>query len=414
MKHQNSATPVNNAGRTDQDNPMSAATRRSTHVAYLDGLRAIAALFVLLHHVWLNDSSRPLYSGAQTLTLRLTGFLGLGHFAVDLFIVLSGFCLSLPILKSHGTLVGGALQFYKRRAKRILPPYYAALAFSLILIATVIGHKTGTHWDVSLPVTKSGIVSHVLLAENIWKPAEINHVLWSVAVEWQIYFFFPLFLFLFRKTGMWTTAIATTAITIAMFQVGSRHFPQTSNFFEGINLPYYALFVYGMTAAYLAHPNEHSRQMPSRGLWKWLAICSALAIAFIVVAKGLTWVQWHAWLLDYLVGACAAASLISAAIDETSLLRRVCSWRPLVFIGTFAYSLYLIHAPLIQVIWQYLVRPMHISPDQGYWVLAFAGPLLIVPTAYLFFLLFEKPFLRRRLAETTAEIERDAALIPAP
>ncbi|WP_410959855.1 acyltransferase family protein, partial [Salmonella sp. SAL4356] len=69
-----------------------------------------------------------------------------GHLAVSIFIVISGFCLALPVVAAGDRMRDGSLNFFKRRARRILPPYYGALAFSLLLIATVLGKKTGSLW----------------------------------------------------------------------------------------------------------------------------------------------------------------------------------------------------------------------------------------------------------------------------
>ena len=76
-----------------------------------------------------------------------------GHYVVDLFIVLSGFCLMLPVIRHRGTLPGNTIIFFKKRIRRILPPYYLAMGFSLLLIITMIGEKTGTRWDISIPIT---------------------------------------------------------------------------------------------------------------------------------------------------------------------------------------------------------------------------------------------------------------------
>jgi peptidoglycan/LPS O-acetylase OafA/YrhL len=113
--------------------------------------------------------------------------------AVALFIVLSGFCLMLPVVRHGAEIQGGAWQFFKRRARRILPPYYFALAISLLLIWTVIGQKTNTHWDASLPADGKAIWTHLLLLQDVFQDtsARINHVMWSISVEWRIYFLFP-------------------------------------------------------------------------------------------------------------------------------------------------------------------------------------------------------------------------------
>jgi len=117
-----------------------------------------------------------------------------GHFAVNFFIVLSGFCLTIPLVKHNNfNLKGGAIVFYRKRIKRIVIPYYIALAFSMILIMGVIGVQTGRHWDVSLPVTGKDIITHLLLIQDVFSDTmfKINHALWTISVEFRIYLFFP-------------------------------------------------------------------------------------------------------------------------------------------------------------------------------------------------------------------------------
>ena len=135
------------------------------HIDFLDGLRALSALFVMFSHMWCQiwPATVPPYGYGHRptgLTLVLTSWLYYGHFAVVVFIMLSGFCLMLPVVRGDDSLRGGTLQFLKRRAKRILPPYYFALLLSLLLIHFLINSKTGSQWDISLPVTQLGIISH--------------------------------------------------------------------------------------------------------------------------------------------------------------------------------------------------------------------------------------------------------------
>src|SRR5438046_15232 len=79
------------------------------HLDFLDSIRALAALYVAAGHVYrlLPLSSR---------TGKLASCLSLGHFAVSVFIVLSGYCLMLPVVRGDGTLRGGVGTFLKRRA----------------------------------------------------------------------------------------------------------------------------------------------------------------------------------------------------------------------------------------------------------------------------------------------------------
>src|SRR5581483_3417537 len=133
--------------------------------------------------------------------------LNYGTYAVPVFIVLSGFCLMLPLAQRQTLdLPGGAGLYLRRRAWRILPPYYGALAFSIAVIALVpimqLPHNTA--WDSKVPVTLGGVIAHLLLFHNLsegWL-YQINGPMWSIAVEWQIYFLFPaLLLPLWRRAG---------------------------------------------------------------------------------------------------------------------------------------------------------------------------------------------------------------------
>ena len=54
-----------------------------------------------------------------------------GVYSVGLFVVMSGYCLMLPVVQADGHLSGGPRRFLKRRLKRIIPPYYAAATLSL-------------------------------------------------------------------------------------------------------------------------------------------------------------------------------------------------------------------------------------------------------------------------------------------
>jgi peptidoglycan/LPS O-acetylase OafA/YrhL len=126
----------------------------------------------------------------------------------------------------------------------------------------------------------------------------------------------------------------------------------------------------------------------------------------------------HLYLIDPIAGALTAVMLMvltqRSISTSNTLVVRILEWRPLVSIGTFAYSLYLIHSPLMEVLLQYGLKPLHLGDRTTFGLLAFVGTPLIVGMAYLFFLVFEKPFLTRRRNETAAEIARDAALSPAP
>lgn len=359
------------------------------HLGYLDGLRGIAALYVVAFHI-LAYHFNHLNSDAA----RIVTPFSFGSYAVSVFIVLSGFCLMLPVARSEdGLLRGGAKRFFWSRARRILPPYYFAVAFSLLLITFFIGHETGTPWDTSVPVTQIGLVSHLFMLQDIsirtW--AQIDLPLWSVSVEWRIYFCFPLLVLCWRRFGPWKTTAAIACAYILVFAFLHAHFLLRFNSQQnGITPQYLSLFALGMLAAGIAfskYPKfARLRRLPWRGAAGAFLILVAATVLHPAFLKGRLG-------LDFFVGLFAFCLLVAASREggwQTAL-----SWKPLVIIGSFAYSLYLIHFPVLQMVWQYIIHPLHLGASSSlvlHWLL---GIPLSVGVAYLFHLAFERPFMSK-------------------
>jgi peptidoglycan/LPS O-acetylase OafA/YrhL len=135
--------------------------------------------------------------------------LDFGHWSVAVFIVLSGYCLMLPVVRAqHLHIPGGVQSYLWRRTRRIMPPYYAAPILTLLLILAVpmLQHPGADRWSMALPAFDAGVMLshffmiHIFSPDWIWK---INSPMWSVAVEWWIYFLFPwLLLPLWRRLGI--------------------------------------------------------------------------------------------------------------------------------------------------------------------------------------------------------------------
>ena len=198
------------ASRTRIDRPAPPA-----RLDFLDGLRGLAALYVVAFHVvdWADWGGRPLASRSPL----GFGLLAHGHAAVGVFVVLSGFCLMRPVVASGRALAGGFRGYLRRRARRILPPYYAATVLSLALIAAVpaLNRPSGTAWDHCLPAFRSRtLLAHALLTHNLdlRHRIKINTPHWSVATEWQIYFALPLLVVARRRLGL----VATVALAFAV------------------------------------------------------------------------------------------------------------------------------------------------------------------------------------------------------
>jgi GT2 family glycosyltransferase/peptidoglycan/LPS O-acetylase OafA/YrhL len=364
---------------------------RRAHLRHLDGMRGLAALFVVLHHTWL--TVWPNVEGTPVEPIgKATRFLAFGHFAVVVFIVLSGFCLSIPVARSSG-LAGGAGRFFRSRARRLLPPYYASFALSLVLVWTLIGRRTGTHWDISVPVDWHGYLGNGLMLGDVLGGGQLNHVWWSVALEWQIYLAFPFLV------GCWLAFGAGPATALGWMLAGAAWLtvtlvPSVGPVHLAGALPWFlALFSLGMLAAAIVETDApRMRSLRSWRRWNAAALLAWLGVVAVCVAEGRSRVFSHLGPVDLAVGVAAACAIVASSRSE-GRLSRVFGWRPLVFVGGFSYSLYLIHAPLLQVIWQYDVNPLALGPSATFLLMLLVGVPAVVGGSYVFFLLFERPFL---------------------
>ncbi len=364
-------------------------------------MRALAALYVVIHHASLQIPRDHL---AQNWLLPYFAY---GRHAVDVFIVLSGYCLMLPVARNNGYLRTDYLMFIRHRFRRIVPPYLLSLALSLLLIATCIGQPTTTHWTICLPVTSWDIVSHLLLIHDLTGSAyKINHSLWSIAVEWRIYLFFPLLVLGFRRWSGSGTTLVTVALSAVLWFVLWQH-PV-----EGISqeacLDYFGLFALGMLAAHLAFSSEQLFGMhPRKGPWY------ELATGFLALNIWLTPQTGTFTLLpvDLSLGAATAFLLVGLSRRTGSWFKSLLSWDPLVYVGQFSYSIYLIHAPLLQVIELYLIRPLGLTPAGASLFYAFVGTPLVVALAYGFYLLGERPFMTTRQKKPTTRFPGEEPLL---
>jgi peptidoglycan/LPS O-acetylase OafA/YrhL len=363
-------------------------------LAFLDGLRGLAALYVVLHHAALEVRG----ASAWRVVELARGLLRHGHFAVAVFIVLSGYCLMRPVANDPlGRLQGGVRGYLRRRVRRILPPYYAALGLCWLLIAVVPGldRAQGVRWDRALPAFEPGVVaSHALLYHNLnerWI-FKVDPPLWSVATEWQIYLIFPGLLAVWRRYG---SAAAVGAAFAGGFCVAA-----LGGWLGAASLmqlcPWYAgLFALGMAGAALARsgPADARDTGPGRLI---AAGGGVLAVAFAGMAAR-SGADWPVMMTDLGVGAAASGLVIRLARQASA--RRAASRaavltllqsRAAVSLGAFSYSLYLIHFPILALCGR-AVRSGTWGVEVRVAMMVVAAPLVCVVAAYLFHLVFEYP-----------------------
>jgi len=352
-----------------------------TRFDYLDGIRALAALFVVVHHSWL-----AVYPGFPSNTgPSWFGWMLYGHMAVSVFIVVSGFSLTIAPARRDLRLPGSSAQFIARRGWRILPTYWAALVFSCLVFGVVTADQTGSTVDAK------AIAVHAVMLQDVVDSAKPNGAFWSIAVEWQIYFLFPIMILLARRLGMqWTFAgiLASVVVGYAL-AVNVTAFQR----FLNITPQYIALFAMGVVAAGLLRPGSRFRfaqHLVPAGL--------VLALAFVGLClwQGSVWIVDHFFWVDLLVGAAVAAVIGGLALGRAPAATGLLGSRALVGVGAFSYSIYLIHAPILWLVWHFAVAPMDLSPAVKLATLLCTAVPVVLLTCWAFYLVFERPFLTRR------------------
>lgn len=368
-------------------------------LAFVDGLRGAAALYVLLHHAALIVAP----AGLSRWALAARFLLRHGHAAVSLFLVLSGFCLMLPpACDPEGKLRGGALGHLGRRARRILPPYYATLGLCWLLVALFPPLRSPAHslWDRALPASGGGVVTaHLLLVHNI-SPRWIYKVeppLWTIATEWQIYLLFPVLLAVWRRAGIVATvgSAFTFGYGVAVASVVFRN-PALRDL-----CPWYVgLFATGMAAALVVARDECAGHVDGARRRNALGLVGA-AVVMAAVSVSLLGRRAEP-LIDPIVGAVAALLIVRWGRMVRVRLPAARPWlvrllesRAAVGLGAISYSLYLTHLPVLALA-DGLLRARGFRGDVRLMLLLFGLSPVCLVLAYAFHWLFERPTLPAR------------------
>jgi peptidoglycan/LPS O-acetylase OafA/YrhL len=359
--------------------PVAAAPPRQ-RLAGLDGVRGLAALFVVVNHVFLR--AFPGYP-VDRAPFWAAWFI-YGRFAVVVFIVLSGFSLALSPAR-HGWRLDGVSRFALRRARRILPPYWAALAFSL-LVAWLVVAPPGQ----GVPHAKSVVVNGLLVQNLVGAPSP-NRSFWSIAVEAQLYVLFPLLLLMVRRFGA-AVMVAAVTLVVAMVGILGPHVSGLDTFVIQSPPDLAALFAVGVLAAGIVGAGSARRSWP----WARLALAAAAPVVATIWWQGSVWTLDHLFWVDLALAPAVACLLAALATGRPARLLRLLDARPMRELGLSSYSLYLTHGPIVVVVYDKIVAGrVHQGVPAFVVTVAIAVPLTIA-FARVFAKVFETPFRRHR------------------
>jgi peptidoglycan/LPS O-acetylase OafA/YrhL len=367
-----SMAPARPSPRTTAAGPPSPA-----RLGALDGLRGLAALGVLVLHVWMfhhGDSGRP----PKHLLDYVIGELRLG---VQLFFVLSGFLLYRPFV---GAVLDGAprpslRRYGLRRAARILPAYAATVLGAFLLLR---------HLDHPMQVGAGQLPIFLLFAQNQFD-ATIKHLdppMWTLAVEVSFYAALPLAALLAPRLG--ASRARQLGLPLAVAAAGAACTAAAARYRWPVTLSTSLLlhlveFGAGMAVATLLHRRRVSRP-----------VAAALVLAGATLVLASSW--WHALAIGPqqtrdMVGdapGILGLALVVAAIAGASWRAAALSRGPVRWLGTVSYGVYLAHFPVIVAVRR-----------TGHWPAGLTSELLLVSAVTLAlatasWLVLERPAIR--------------------
>ncbi len=354
----------------------------AARIAGLDGIRGLAALYVVLNHIF--ERAWPGFPADHA--PWWAGEFIYGRFAVVMFIALSGFSLGLGPARS-GWRFDSIATFAHRRAWRILPPYWAALAFSLVMTWCVLAQPG---WAV--PNGKSVLVYGLLVQDTI-SVGSPNRAFWSIAVEAQLYILLPLLLLIVRRVSALAMVALVAGIVMTIGLLGP-HVALMSDTLVKFTPDLAALFAVGVLAAGVVTAGERTRSRP----WAGYAWAATIAVILLIWVKGSTWSNINLFWVD-LAWAPAIGCLLAAIATSRPRpgpLVRFLDTGPLRTLGSFSYSLYLTHLPIVIAVSYGLILG-RIAPGTPTFLVLSA---ILLPTtmcfARLFAVVFELPFQRYR------------------
>lgn len=334
-------------------------------MAGLDGLRALAVIAVVWHH------SHP---GFASLPISQNGFLG-----VDVFFVLSGFLITTLLLSERQTTGTISLRnFYIRRSLRIFPLYYVVLAFLSIYFTVSGAASNAVAFLRELPW-------HVSYTSNWVHLQSMMAITWSLSTEEQFYLVWPPLLAWLGARSLWLV-LAFLAVNQAI------NFGELDAALASIGIPYESLSILqitftpillGVLLAYAIRLATFRRLLERLPAWAPFAVC-VVALALANVPGDL-----RGWprLSFHLATSCVIALVVLR--PESGVVRGL-EWRPLAYVGTVSYGVYLLHKLVLHVVNRGLDAAELTAPAPLFVI----GLLATIGIAALSFRYFEAPILR--------------------
>ena len=344
----------------------------------VDGVRALAMLMVFCYHVW-EFSGHPLWSVGNLSPGNVVGRFALG---VDLFIVLSGFCLYWPVANTSKLT---SQQYFKRRFWRIAPAYYMSILVMLLMpnvlvVLMKLLHKPATWQEVPGLVQ---ILTHLTfthaLHPDTW--GGIQGAYWSLGLEAQLYVAFPLVLIAVKRLGVPVTTLCMWLITVAWSYIWPKVFPNGEYAASLSIFGRWGHFAAGMLVAHICRGANHKNHW---GL-------GLLGLALVVLGQ-LSIVREFSLIPATDLCSLSGFALILMSAVQPEGVTTIFSSKPLVYLGTISYSIFLLHQNIMWYFGELLKKIVHVPESLMFPIYMTIGFGMIVVFASFWYRWFEVRF----------------------
>lgn len=391
------AVSTEETGDGVHDTDVAVKHRKRGRIDDIELLRAVAILFVLFEHMRLF-----LFTWEGLPERRLGGFFGFWD-GVDLFFAISGFVIarslmpSLAAAQSLTAYFNAAIAFWVRRAWRLLPSAWLWLA--VILVASVAFNRGG--FLASFQVNFEGAIAAILDVANfrnwmilgqIFMPPGATAPYWSLSLEEQFYFLFPIVILL---SGRRLALVAGVAVLLQLFLPRSGADAGSAGLLLNA-IKSDAILLGVLIAIWSNHPTY---RLFEPVFLKNRPLAGLLLFAGLVVLLGAAG-SGTLHIVPFQIGLIA---LISALMVSIASYNRNYLWpegfskQLMLWIGTRSYALYLVHVPayaFTREIWFRLQPPGTVFTDRFAVRFGYTAAILLVGLAELNYRLIEVPLRR--------------------
>lgn len=353
---------------------------KKQRLSALDGLRAVAALGVLWIHSW-TAHGNPRFAIGK---IDVTSILALGGNGVDLFFVISGFCMYYFYASKTSFSYLDFWAFLKKRWIRLSPAFYVA---TIVYVA-----YRWNDTDISVIIPK--LLTSVLYLNSLSK-YNAEGFFWSLGTEWQFYMIIP-FLFIYQNKSGFYKAFITISALLFLIAIGTVLILKKDSDIITLQIIFrYFEFACGIiTARFMLVKTE--KEIPYR--WLWLIIFIALSYIgrFLIsdYVLRLSILYYNVFKLAGFTIMCSGfAGIIYLSLTSKTVLLHLLGNRIISFMGQISYSFYLWHGLINLLVSDYIIANYAITGVLAPISTFLICTVILAPVSYLSYLLLEKPFM---------------------